>query len=142
MTAVPTVVGQKTIAVATYYFYDISPADDASCLTIDEIVIRVADAFPRHEISADEAQADAKKRLAALERLSAPEEILRIYRDGKPVRCRIAEPDADEYLEFDVWENQGMHVYPYPKDVENCCLPLATKLADLLGYQLSCEEYD
>ncbi|EMI28688.1 MULTISPECIES: hypothetical protein [Rhodopirellula] len=128
--------------MATYYFYDISPADDADCLSIDDVVTRVADTFPRHEISAEEAQSDAKKRLAALEGLNAPEEICRIYREGKPVRCRIAEPDAKEYLEFDVWENQGIQVYPYPKDVENCCLPLAHKLAELLGYRLACEEYD
>ncbi|WP_442506509.1 hypothetical protein SH528x_005357 [Novipirellula sp. SH528] len=128
--------------MATYYFYDISPVEDSDCLTIDEIVTRVADAFPRHEISADEARADARKRLGALEGLNAPEQVLRIYRDGKPVRCRIAESDSDEYLEFDVWENQGMHVQPYPKDVENCCLSLATKLAELLGYQLASEVYD
>ena len=123
-------------------YYSLSPPEDGDCLTIDDVVSRVADMFPQHEISPDAAQADAKKRLAALEAVNAPEEMLRIYRDGRPIRCRIIQPDTEEYIEFDVWENQGMHVYPFPSDVENCGFALANKLADLLGYQLSCEDHD
>ena len=123
-------------------YYSLTPPEDGDCLTIDEVVSRVADTFPQHDINAQAAQADAKRRLTALQAVNAPEEMLRIYRDGKPVRCRITEPETEQYLEFDVWENQGMHAYPFPTGVDKCGFALASKLAELLGYRLTCESYD
>jgi len=128
--------------MCTYYYYDMAPPEGVNCLSLDEVLTRVADAFPRHEFSPEEAREDAARRLAALEKLGAPEPILESYREGNPVRCRIADPDAEEYLEFDVWEGQGMLVHPHPKDVRDSCAELAKRLANVLGYNLTLEEYD
>ena len=133
-------------SVCTYFFYEIAPPEGDECLSIEEVLARVAEAFPRHEFSPEEAREEAARRLSALEQLDrevAPESILKIYREGKPVRCRIAEPDSQEYLEFDVWEDQGMNAYPHPRnDLPDFCVELANRLATVLGYNVTQQEYD
>jgi len=49
----------------------------------------------------------------------------------------------DYYVEFDLWDRQGVMVYPKP-DEESLseCQVLAKRLASVLGYDLSVEVYD
>ena len=124
-------------------YYDLSPAEGVDCLTIDEVVSRVAETFPEHEISAEAAQADAKKRLATLEAVNASEGKCFVS-TAMESRFAVESPNPTRSNSSNSTSGRIRECTPIPSRVmsKNCCLALANKLADLLGYRLSCEEYD
>jgi hypothetical protein len=101
----------------------------------------MAQAFPAHEFDADGARQSALRRLAALESIGAPEQVLASYRDARPVAVVLAEAPDDEYaLDFTVWPEpdgtvRGIQVaFATAEQQEASAAPLS-RLADALGWE-------
>jgi len=115
----------------------LKPKSDAPFLAQEDVLDRLAVAFPVHEFDAEGARAGAAKRLELLEKLGAPEAILNSYRGDPPVGCRIAEaPNASYCLEFFVWPDQSIMVVFATEVHCKACFFLLDDMAEILGYEL------
>ena len=132
------------VLVPPYHYFHISPKDDADALPLEEALKSIRIAFPDHETDEAAALKDAKHRHECLVALKAPKEIIAVYENPRIVRVRITEGWCiGAYLEFDLWEKKGFYAYPKPDDDFLApCESLATKVAELLGYEVALEEYD
>jgi hypothetical protein len=85
-------------------------------MPLDDLLARLADAFPVHKFDAEGARQGALRYLAALSAITdpvrIPEEILAYYRDAYPVDVVLADsPGAEEaVLNFTVWPERDRSV--------------------------------
>lgn len=115
----------------------LKPKPDAAFLSQADVLDRLAVAFPVHEFDPEAGRAGAARRLAALEKLGAPEAILQSYRGDPPVRCRIAETaDTPYVLDFDIWPDQEIMVVFATEPHFTACFFLLDDMAEILGYEL------
>ncbi|MHA3774193.1 hypothetical protein ACXR0O_21915 [Verrucomicrobiota bacterium sgz303538] len=127
-----------------YCYFEIAPSVEAATVPFDEALSIIRIAFPEHELDESAAINDAKHRHSCLVALNAPKEITALYENPRVIRIRITDDWCDgAYLEFDLWDKQGILAYPRPdEECLNRCQTLARKLAEVLGYDCSIEEYD
>lgn len=134
-----------------YHYFDVSPPEGVSALTLESALDIIKSQFSEIEEDEQAAIDNAKARHDALSALSAdprydkvPQEIIDIYADPKVTRIRI--PDTSMvgyYVEFDLWDCQGISVYPKPDEDRLAeSQVIAQKLADALSYELKVEVYD
>jgi hypothetical protein len=124
-------------------FFDISPGQEAEAHSLERAVELIREAFPHFESDPAAALLDAKRRRTALLAVNAPKEIVAIYENPKVTRVRVTTDWSEGvHLEFDLWDRMGIQAYPKPPDSFHECEVLAGKLAEVLGYSCSTEEYD
>ena len=118
------------------------PLPDAFGIEITEFLERLKLNFAVHHFDAAGARADALKRLELLLNFSPPEEIVSAYRDGKPVRIKLAdEANSPFMLDFTVWPDPSeilsrIDVCFATAEHEAVCYPMLTRIVDFLGWEL------
>ncbi len=129
--------------MSRHQFYEVNPEQEGRAHSLDRAVEMITSAFPEVEFDPAAALIDADKRRASLVALGAPEKIVAAYENPRVTRIRLTEDWCDgAYVEFDLWDGQGILVYPKPEEASQECEVLAKKLAMVLGYTCSTEEYD
>jgi len=127
-----------------YHYFDVSPPEGMSALSLESALEIIESAFDEFEQDDQAALDNAKLRHDSLAALNAPQQIIDLYVNPNVTRIRI--PDAGMpgyYIEFDLWDGQGISVYPKP-DEERLgeSQAIAQTLADALSYNLKVEVYD
>lgn len=125
--------------------WEVTPAEGDPGLLLDDLLARLAEAFPVHQFDSEGARQSALRRLAAMESLSlsspVPEELLAQYRDAYPVHVILVDGDnEDANLDFTIWPEKDNSV----KAIQVCFATeehqraagyLLTRLAECLGWE-------
>jgi hypothetical protein len=132
--------------VSFHTCWSVKPTDGQSGMPLEDLVARLADAFPVHKFDAEGARQGALRYLAALEAITnpvrIPEEILAYYRVAYPVDVVLADsPGAeDAVLSFSIWPEQDRSVsevlvrFATEEHQRAGCVLLA-RLAETLGWE-------
>jgi hypothetical protein len=121
--------------------WDIVPPEGKTGLLLADVLARMAMMFQVHRFDAEVARQSSLRRLAALESLGAPEQVLASYRDARPVAVVLADTPDDEFsLDFTIWPDAdgsvtGIQVaFGTPEHQAACAVSLSL-LAGILGWE-------
>lgn len=124
--------------------WGLKPTDGQPGMPLEDLLARLADAFPVHKFDAEGARQGALRRLEALQRLSIPipEEIVAAYRDGQPVAVSLTDTGEEDRaaLDFVLWpEKDGsvseVKVYFASEEHERKAFALLARLAEVLSWE-------
>jgi hypothetical protein len=132
--------------VSFHTCWGVKPTDGQPGMPLEDLLARLADAFPVHKFDAEGARQGALRRLAALQAITdpvpIPEEILAYYRDAYPVDVVLADsPDAEEaVLNFTVWPERDRSVsrvlvFFATEEHQRAGCVLLARLAEVLGWE-------
>lgn len=124
--------------------WGVKPTDGQTRMPLEDLLARLADAFPVHKFDAEGARQGALRRLEALQKLSiaVPEEVLASYRDAHPVAVSLADTNEEGLaaLDFIVWPEKdgsvsGVKVYFVSEEHQREAAVLLARLAEVLGWE-------
>jgi len=130
--------------VSFHTCWGVKPTDGQTRMPLEDLLARLADAFPVHKFDAEGARQGALRRLEALQKLSiaVPEEVLASYRDAHPVAVSLADTNEEGLaaLDFIVWPEKdgsvsGVKVYFVSEEHQREAAVLLARLAEVLGWE-------
>ena len=128
----------------SYHYFSLDHASLTGGLPLTEALSVIRRVFEQVREDQNAAVEDAKRRHRALSNLGAPASVVALYADPRVTRIRAADSDSHGYyIEFDLWDKQGIMVYPKPDEARlDICDRLARKLAAALSYRFAVEKCD
>jgi hypothetical protein len=93
-----------------YHYFDVGPTHADQALFLEDALERIRMAFPQRELDEDAALEHAKRRHECLLALNSPKELLDLYTNPHVIRAFVTEDwCASYFIEFDLWDKQGIH---------------------------------